>query len=183
MSAPAGQSAHGRSKGIPKSGGRAPGAHNILTRKALLDLANEGGVPPHIMLLRIGRDKRNPLALRVSALGFAAPYFAHKMAPPAVRIVRPIDLQELKDAQSAADAAAHVITKANAGEIDLEAAKFLLDSLERFSAMYERQRLEERVMQLEEQLRSSATRSTIEGTTTLTVIEGGRDDEPSTEAS
>jgi hypothetical protein len=183
MSAQPGQAGHPNRAGKPKTGGRTAGTPNNLTRRALLDLAKEGGVPPHIMLLRIGRDKRNPLALRVSALGYAAPYFAPRMSPPAARIVRPIDIQELKDAQSAADAAARVIVKANSGEIDMEAAKFLLDSLERFSAMYERQRLEERVMQLEEQLRSSATRSTIEGTTTLTVIEGGRDDEPSTEAS
>jgi hypothetical protein len=168
--------------GKPKTGGRTAGTPNNLTRRALLDLAKEGGVPPHVMLLRIGRDKSNPLALRVSALGFAAPYFAHKMAAPAARIIRPVDLQELKDAASAADAAARVIVKANSGEIDMEAAKFLLDSLERFSAMYERQRLEERVMQLEEQLRQSAQRSVIEGMT-LTVIEGGRDDEPASEAS
>jgi hypothetical protein len=158
--------------GKPKTGGRQSGSANILTRKALLDLVKEGGVPPHVMLLRIGRDEKNPLALRVSALGFAAPYFAPKMSAPAARIIRPVDIQELKDAQSAADAAARVIAKANAGEIDMEATKFLLDSLERFSAMYERQQLEARVMQLEAQLRANAGQSTIEGTT-LTVIEGG----------
>jgi hypothetical protein len=148
----------------------------------LLDLAKEGGVPPHIMLLRIGRDEKNPLALRVSALGFAAPYFAPKMSAPAARIIRPVDLDELRDAESAASAAARVIAKANAGEIDLEAAKFLLDAIDKFSHLYERQQLEARVMQLEEQLRASAGRSTIESTT-LTVIEGGLADEPSTEAS
>jgi hypothetical protein len=182
MSALAGQAGRPNRAGKPKTGGRQPGSANILTRQALLDLAKEGGVPPHIMLLRIGRDKKNPLALRVSALGFAAPYFAPKMSAPAARIVRPIDIQELKDAESAAHAAARVIEKANAGEIDLEAAKFLLDSLERFSAMYERQQLEARVMQLEDQLRSSASARTMEGTV-LSVIEGGLSDEPSSEAS
>jgi hypothetical protein len=34
--------------------------------QALLDLAKEGGVPARIMLLRIGRDTKNPLALRFS---------------------------------------------------------------------------------------------------------------------
>jgi hypothetical protein len=177
MSAPAGQPSQAHRIGKPKTGGRTAGTPNNLTRQALLDLAKEGGVPPHILLLRIGRDEKNPLALRVCALGFAAPYFAPKMSAPAPRIIRPVDIQELKDAESAADAAARVIAKANAGEIDLEAAKFLLDSIEKFSTIYERQQLEARVMQLEEQLRQSAGRSTIEGTT-LIVIEGGLTSEP-----
>jgi hypothetical protein len=128
-------------------------------------------------LLKIGRNLQNPLTIRVQALGLAAPYFQPRMAAPAARIVRPIDLQELKDAQSAASAAARVIVKANEGTIDLEAAKFLLDAIEKYSHLYERQQLEERVMQLEEQLRQSAGRSTIEGST-LTVIEGGISSEP-----
>jgi hypothetical protein len=162
--------------GREKTGGRRAGTTNILTQKALLDLAKEGGVPPHIALLRIGRNTKNPLALRVQALGYAAPYFQWRMGTPAARIIRPVDLDELRDAESAASAAAKVIAKANAGEIDMEAAKFLLDSIEKFSHLYERQQLEERVMQLEEQLRQSAQRSTVEGTV-LSVIEGGLADE------
>jgi hypothetical protein len=168
--------------GREKTGGRRAGSTNILTRQALLDRAKVGGDLPHIALLKIGLNKRNSLAIRVQALGYAAPYFQHRMATPAARIIRPVDLDELKDAESAASAAAKVIAKTNSGEIDMEAGKFLLDAIDKFSHLYERQQLEERVMQLEAQLRANAGRSTIEGTT-LTVIEGGLSDEPSAETS
>jgi hypothetical protein len=140
-------------------------------------MAKLGGDPPHIALLKIGRDTKNPLALRIQALGYAAPYFQWRMGTPAARILRPVDLDELRNAESAASAAAKVIAKTNSGEIDMEAGKFLLDAIEKYSHLYERQQLEERVLQLEEQLRQSAQRSVVEGTI-LSVIEGGRNDEP-----
>jgi hypothetical protein len=68
---------------------------------------------------------------------------------PAARIIRPVDLDELRDAENAASAAAKVIANANSGEIDMEAGKFLLDAIDKFAHLYERQQLEERVMQLE----------------------------------
>jgi hypothetical protein len=43
------------------------------------------------------------------------------------RIIRPVDLDELKDAESAASAAAKVIAKANDGTIDMEAAETTKD--------------------------------------------------------
>jgi hypothetical protein len=100
------------------------------------------------------------------------------MAAPAARIIRPVDIEELRDAATAADAAARVIAKANAGEIDLEAAKFLLDSIEKFSALYERHQLEARVIQLEEQLRRAASSMRVAEAPSLSVIEGGLADEP-----
>jgi hypothetical protein len=133
MSAQAAEAGH--PPGRKKTGGRQPGTANHLTQKALLELAKLGGDAPHLALLKIGRDMSHPIAVRVTALGLAAPYFQPRMLPPAARIIRPIDIEELRDAASAADAAARVIAKANAGEIDLEAAKFLLDSIEKFSAL------------------------------------------------
>jgi hypothetical protein len=65
----------GHRPGAPKTGGRKKGTPNNLTRQALLDLQMAGGDPPHLALLKIGREEKYPLAIRVSALGFCAPYF------------------------------------------------------------------------------------------------------------
>jgi hypothetical protein len=158
--------------GKKKTGGRVSGTPNILSRQALLDLAKLGGDPPHIALLKIGRDMNNPLSIRVQALGYCAPYFIPRMSPPAARIVRPVDIDDLRDAATASDAAAKVIAKANAGEIDLEAAKFLMDAIEKYSHLQEREILEARVNAIEDALRQAANRGSTE-VQAFQVIEGG----------
>jgi hypothetical protein len=57
------QPLHAGNPGRAKTGGRQHGSANILTQKALLDLAKEGGDPPHIALLKIGRNTKNPLSV------------------------------------------------------------------------------------------------------------------------
>jgi hypothetical protein len=149
------------------------GVPNGLTKQALLELAKLGGDPPHIALLMIGRDTANHITVRVQALGLAAPYFQPRMAAPAARIINPVDLDDLRDATSASEAAAKVIAKANSGEIDLEAAKFLMDSIEKYAMLYEREQLQQRVMVLEEQMRANAHQSPMVDVPILSVVEGG----------
>ncbi|HEX4716373.1 MAG TPA: hypothetical protein VH164_15745 [Ktedonobacteraceae bacterium] len=75
--------------GKQKTGGRVAGTPNILSRRALMELAKLGLDPPHITLVKIGNDMNNPLALRVAALGYAAPYYQPRMVGSA-RILNPV---------------------------------------------------------------------------------------------
>jgi hypothetical protein len=154
----------GHQPGQPKTGGRKAGTPNRLSQRALLDLARLKGDPPHIALLKIGRDEQQPIAIRVSALGFCAPFFQPRLAPRPLYVDPPVSIGELKDTCSVTEAAARVIAKTSSGELDLESGKFLLEAIGTFAKLYESQVLEMRVMALEEQLRAAnSTRTPIEG--------------------
>jgi hypothetical protein len=159
--------------GRAKTGGRQPGTANNITQKALLELVKLGGDPPHLALLKIGRDMTHPITVRVTALGLAAPYFQPRMAAPAAKIIDPVDMGDIRDAPSAAEAAAKVFNKVNAGKLDIECGEFLLDGIERYAQLYEREQLQMRVLVLEEQMRARAQESVVD-VPVLSVIEGGR---------
>jgi hypothetical protein len=76
-----------------KTGGRKKGTPNHLSRQSLLDLQLAGGDPPHLALLKIGRNEQHPIAIRVSALGFAAPYFQARPTA-STRVEVPFELRE-----------------------------------------------------------------------------------------
>jgi hypothetical protein len=86
-------------------------------------------------------------------------------------VIKPAGIGELRDISSASEAAAKVIAKADAGDLNIESAKFLLDSIERFAKLYEQQVLEMRVLAIEQQLALNAR--TDSDARTLRVIEGG----------
>jgi hypothetical protein len=161
--------------GKTKTGGRRPGVINHLSQKALVELARLGTDAPHLALLKIGHDTKNPLPVRVAALGYAAPYFQPRLAPSPPRVEHPVSFDEIRDTVTATEAAAKVIAATNKGEIDIESGKFLLDSINSFSRLYEQQVLELRVMAIEAQLRVQAD-ARGERPASLTIISGGRDD-------
>jgi hypothetical protein len=126
----------------------------IKEREALM--AKLGGDPPHVALLKIGRDEKLELSMRTSALAAAAPFFAPKygpLSPPRFLSGEP-DLGRLTDAQSAVVFVAGVVESARTGKLDAEWTRLFLDAADVYVRLYDKLRLEaeiERHRELEQQ--------------------------------
>jgi hypothetical protein len=103
-----------------------------------------GGDPPHVALLKIGRDEAIDLPMRTSALAAAAPFFAPKYGPltPPRFLAGAPDLGRLTDAQSAVGFVASVAECARAGKIDAEWARIFTDIADVFVRLHDRVSLE-----------------------------------------
>jgi hypothetical protein len=103
-----------------------------------------GGDPPHVALLKIGRDDKIELAMRTSALAAAAPFFAPKygpMPPPRFLAEAP-DLGRLTDAASAVVFVASVVECARTGKLDAEWTRLFLDAADVFVRLRDKVELE-----------------------------------------
>jgi hypothetical protein len=115
-----------------------------------------GGDPPHIALLKIGRDETQPMSVRTPALAAAAQFFAPRYAPlPLPRFLAGApDLGRLTDAQSAVVFVAGVVESARTGKLDAEWTRLFLDAADVFVRLYDKLNLEtevERHRELEDQ--------------------------------
>jgi hypothetical protein len=120
--------------------GRAQGVRNLRTREADALLAEMGGDPPHIALLKIGRNEELDMSLRLNALTAAAPFFGAKQAPiPAPRfLTESPELGQLTDATSAVSYVAAVAEQVRTGKLDLGFAAFFLQAADLFTRLHER---------------------------------------------
>jgi hypothetical protein len=126
----------------------------IREREALMK--ELGGDPPHIALLKIGRDEKLDLSVRTPALAAAAQFFAPKYAamPPPRFLSGEPDLGRLTDAQSAVIFVGSVIESARTGKLDAEWTRLFLDAADVYVRLYDKLRLEaeiERHRELEKQ--------------------------------
>jgi hypothetical protein len=106
-----------------------------------------GGDPPHVALLKIGRDEKLELSVRTPALAAAAPFFAPRygpMAPPRYLADAP-DLGRLTDATSAVTFVASIVESARIGKLDAEWTRLFLDVADVFVRLYDKLHLEAEV--------------------------------------
>jgi hypothetical protein len=111
-----------------------------------------GGDPPHVALLKIGRDDKIELAMRTSALAAAAPFFAPKygpMPPPRFLADAP-DLGRLTDAVSVLAFVASVIESARAGKLDAEWTRLFLDAADVFVRLHDKVKIETEIEHIRE---------------------------------
>jgi hypothetical protein len=103
-----------------------------------------GGDPPHVALLKIGRDENLDIHTRISALGVASQFFAPKyaaMAPPKFLADAP-DLGQLTDARSAVMFVASIVESARTGKLDTEWTRLFLDAADVFTRLVDKAVLE-----------------------------------------
>jgi hypothetical protein len=127
--------------------GHPPGVRPRLVRKREELLKQLGGDPPHVALLKIGRDDKLELPLRTSALAAAAPFFSPKYAPissPRFLAHAP-DLGRLTDAASAVVFVASTVECARTGKLDAEWTRLFLDAADVFVRLYDKLNLETEV--------------------------------------
>jgi hypothetical protein len=103
-----------------------------------------GGDPPHVALLKIGRDENQPSSVRTPALAAASQFFAPKYAPmPMPRFLADApDLGRLTDAASAVVFVASVVEGARTGKLDVEWTRIFLDAADVFVRMHDKLNLE-----------------------------------------
>jgi hypothetical protein len=126
------------------------------TRQADELLRKLGGDPPSLALLKIGRDTKVELPLRLHALAAAAPYFSPKMgaSPPPRFLTGKPDLGRLTDPESAVVFVASVVETARIGELDEVWSRIFIDAADVFVRLYDKLHLQvevERHRELERQ--------------------------------
>jgi hypothetical protein len=106
-----------------------------------------GGDPPHVALLKIGRDDKIDLSMRTSALAACAAFFAPKYGPlPPPRFLADApDLGRLTDASSAVVFVASVVESARTGKLDAEWMRLFIDAADVYVRLRERVELETEV--------------------------------------
>jgi hypothetical protein len=127
--------------------GRPLGVRPRLIREREELMRQLGGDPPHVALLKIGRDQNQSMSVRTSALAAAGPFFAPKyapMAPPRFLAGEP-DLGRLTDAQSAVVFVASTVECARTGKLDAEWTRLFLDAADVFVRLYDKLNLETEV--------------------------------------
>jgi hypothetical protein len=127
--------------------GRERGVRNRRTRETDELLKKLGSDPPHVALLKIGRNRRNAAAIRVSAFSHAAPFFAAKPSPaPTPNYLEGSpELGKLTDAASALRFTSAVTEQVRDGKLDLVFGEFFLKAADLFTRLYERVELETEV--------------------------------------
>jgi hypothetical protein len=106
-----------------------------------------GGDPPHVALLKIGRDEKHDMPTRMQALAAASQFFAPKyaaMSPPRFLASEP-DLGRLTDAASAVVFVASVVESARTGKLDAEWTRLFLDAADVFVRLHAKFELESEV--------------------------------------
>jgi hypothetical protein len=132
--------------------GRAPGVTTRRIRETQELLAQLGGDPPHIALLKIGRDEKLDMSMRTSALAACAPFFASRygpMAPPRFLTDAP-DLGRLTDAASAVAFVGSVVESARTGKLDAEWTRLFLDAADVFVRLHYTVKIETEIEHIRE---------------------------------
>jgi hypothetical protein len=141
-----GRGKHGNHKG------RAPGVTTRRIRERDALMKELGGDPPHVALLKIGRDEKLELPLRTSALAAAAPFFFPKYAPmPSPRFLTDApDLGRLTDAVSAVAFVGSVVESARTGKLDAEWTRLFLDAADVFVRLHDKVKIETEIEHIRE---------------------------------
>jgi hypothetical protein len=111
-----------------------------------------GGDPPHIALLKIGRDEKLDLSVRTPALAAAAPFFAPRYGPmpPSRFLADAPDLGRLTDAVSAVAFVGSVVESARTGKLDAEWTRLFLDAADVFVRLHDKVKIETEIEHIRE---------------------------------
>ena len=138
--------------------GGVPGTRPRFIREREELMKQLGGDPPHVALLKIGRDVKLNMSVRIPALAAASQFFAPKyapMAPPRLLTDAP-HLGRLTDASSAVVFVASVVECARTGKLDAEWTRLFLDAADVFVRLYDKLNLETEVERHRELAQSEA---------------------------
>jgi hypothetical protein len=132
--------------------GRPEGTRPMFIRERERLMKELGGDPPHVALLKIGRNEALDLPVRINALAAASAFFAPKYAamPPPRFLADAPSIGQLTDAASAASFVSSVVESARTGKLDADWMRLLLDAADVFARLYDKVVLEAEVEKFRE---------------------------------